>query len=205
MPLSSLIHLGDLRVTAALAIATAVWLLTARFYSCAGRWCLAYGVVLGLVAASKIAYLAWGTQIAAIAFKAVSGHAAGSAAVLPVVMHLFATSSGNTNNNVSSRQSLGAAFGWLISAAVAFQLVRHGEHTPAEAFAGWCIGAVASWGVWIRLRHLSVPPSLAGAALASIAAIAFALTMQFAPVGRWMTHFAVLISRGEHAHAWTDD
>lgn len=198
MDSSHLIFLGDLRMTAALAGGVTVWLLAARSYRPACRWCVGYGAAMGAVAASKIMYLGWGLQIPALHFKAASGHAAGTASVLPIVMYLVARKFGRNSANSA------LAGGWIISIAVALALVAHGEHTSSEALAGWCLGIMASAGTWRHLRHTMIQPSRSGtiAALTSIAVIAICL--HSVPVGRWMSKTALALSGEQRTHAWND-
>jgi hypothetical protein len=198
MDASHLIHLGDLRLTAALAGAVTVWLLAARTFRPAFWWCVGYGSAVSAVAASKIMYLGWGLQIPALHFKAASGHAAGTAAVIPIVLYLLAMPLGRNN------ACFALAAGWLISIAVAFGLVAHGEHTLSEALAGWCLGMMASAGTWLNLRNKTILPSRRrmGAALALMAVIATSL--QTVPVGRWMNKTALALSGEQRTHAWND-
>lgn len=195
---SFLIYLGDLRVTTALAGAAAGWLMTGRHYRTAGWWCLSYCSVVATVAASKIIYLGWGLQIPAIHFKAASGHAAGTASVLPIVLYLLAAPL------IRGKENIALGVGWCVSAAVVFSLVAYGEHTPSEALAGWCLGMVASTTTWWRIRRTVIQPSFKGfaAALALIAVIANGV--QLVPVGRWMTKTALTLSGEQRTHPWSD-
>lgn len=193
-----LIHLGDLRLTAALAGGVTVWLLSARCYRQACRWCVGYGAVVGTVAVSKIIYLAWGLQFHSLHFKAASGHAAGTAAVFPIVLYLLTMLLGRSNANFA------LAGGWIISATIAIALVAHREHTASEAFAGWCLGSMASATTWLNLRHTMISPSRRGigAAIALMAVIATCL--QTVPVGQWMNKTALALSGEQRTHAWND-
>jgi membrane-associated phospholipid phosphatase len=195
---SFLIYLGDLRVTAALAGAVAVWLMVARHRRAAGWWCFSYCSAVAAVAASKIIYLGWGLQVAAIHFKAASGHAAGTAAVLPVVLYLLATSLFRGKENIA----LGV--GWCISAAVVLSLVACREHTLSEALAGWCLGMVASTTTWWRMRRAVIQPSLRGIAAAVAIMAVIANGMQVVPIGRWITKTALALSGEQRTHSWSD-
>jgi len=195
---SYLISLGDLRLTAALAGAVVVWLVAARAYRAACWWCVAYGGALGAVAASKILYLGWGLQIAAVQFKAASGHAAGTAAVLPIVLYLLAMPI------VRSKANFALAAGWMISAAVAFALVAHDEHSSSEALAGWCLGMLASAVSWSRMRRKLILPSRGGVGAALAMMTVIASGMQVVPVGPLMSKTALALSGEHRTHAWND-
>ena len=196
MNASYLIHLGDLRLTAALAGAVTVWLLAARCYRSACWWSVSYGGAVGAVAASKILYLGWGVQITAFHFKAASGHAAGTASVLPILFYLLALPLGRHSANG------GLVAGWMISVAVALTLVAHGEHTLSEALAGCCLGMMASLLTWLNLPHTIIQPSRRGMA-ASLALMAvIAICLDAVPVGRWMNKTALALSGEQRIHAW---
>ncbi len=195
---SYLIHLGDLRFTAALAGAVTVWLLAARSCRPACWWCVEYGAAMSAVTISKILYLGWGLQISALHFKAASGHAAGTAAVLPVVFYLLAIPFGRNNANFA------LAAGWIVSIAVALALVMQGEHTPSEAFAGWCLGVMASAATWLKLRQTEIAPSRSGMGAAFVLMALIATCLHTVPVGRWMNKTALVLSGEQRTHAWND-
>jgi hypothetical protein len=99
------------------------------------------------VGASKIAYLGWGADIAALGFKAISGHATGVTAVYPLAAYLLCR---------TARPGLGLAAGGaglMLGALVALELVLHGEHTVAEAAIGWLLGAGASIATLYRIER----------------------------------------------------
>lgn len=132
-----LFHLGDPMLTLPLGSAIAAWLLAARAWRPALGWILGFGLALGLVAATKIAFMGWATGLPALAFKAVSGHATGFAAVFPTLCYLAMPA-----RMARARiPAVGAAL--ALAAVFAAALVHAGEHTLAEAAAGWVIGAGA--------------------------------------------------------------
>lgn len=194
-----LIGLGDLRVTVALAGAIFAWLVAGRSLRVALWWVIAFGTAMATVAASKILYLGWGVEVAAVDFKAASGHAAGVAAVLPVTLYLLAQPLGGR------RQHAALSAGWLIGLAVAMALIVHGEHAPAEALVGWCIGALASTLTWRVARHH--PPAWPAAGHAIVVAglaILLAVGMQSVPAGWWMVKTALALSGAASTHRWNN-
>jgi hypothetical protein len=193
-----LIHLGDLRLTAALAGAVTVWLLAAKCYRPAFWWCIGYGIAVGTVAASKIIYLGWGLHIPALHFKAASGHAAGTASVLPIVLYLLSMPLGRRN------ASYAMIAGWSLSVAVAFALVAHGEHTPSEALAGWSLGVMASAVAWLNLHHAKIVPSRKGIGAALVLMAVIVTCLQTVPVGRWMHKTALALSGEQRTHSWNE-
>ena len=198
MDSASLMHLGDVRLTMALGGAVTVWLVIARAYKTALWWGIAVAATFGVVATSKIVYLAWGLQSTFFDFKAASGHAAGAAAALPVSLHLIA---GSHRRGLQNSAFLAGA---LISGAVAFLLVHHGEHTVSEAIAGWCIGASASISTWIKLRGMRLHHSPEAASAAFMFTIVIATCVQTMPVGWWLVRTALMLSGAAHLHRWED-
>lgn len=180
-----LLHLGDLALTAPLAIAIAAWLAATRSRRAALAWLLAFGTAIGLVGASKIAYIAWGGGLPAIGFKALSGHASGAMAIYPVLGYLLAG---------RRWPKLAAGTGALAGLAVALMLVLHGEHSAAEAAAGSVLGAaVAVAGIGLAGRRPATLPFPALACSALLLAGASTL-MGTAPVGYWMIKAARILS-----------
>jgi hypothetical protein len=193
-----LIYLGDLRFTVALAGAAIAWLIVARAYRLAAYWFIAAGGALMIVATSKIIYLGWGVHFAPIDFKAASGHAAGAAAVLPIVLYLVASCYGRTEEHV-------ALFGgWLISIAVACALVMNDEHSASEALAGWSVGALASACTWLKMREANIPVSIEGVGAALATTILLSACMQVVPLGWWMIKTTLLLSGAQRVHGWND-
>jgi len=195
---AQLIYLGDLRLTLALAAAVFVWLLAAQAYRVAVYWCLAAGSAFGVVAASKIMYMGWGLQVSLVDFKALSGHAAGAAAVLPVVLYLVSKSYGHNKNFFAL---LG---GWLLSVAVACALVINEEHSASEAFAGWSCGTLASSGTLMKMRKTRIQPPHASLAGALVTAVLISACIEIVPVGWWMINIALALSGARRIHAWSE-
>jgi hypothetical protein len=198
MDSASLIHLGDIKLTMALAGAVTTWLVVARAYRSAVLWCIAIAVAFGAVAASKIVYMGWGLQSTVLDFQAVSGHATGAAAVLPMILYLMA------GFHRRSLQTAALLTGLFISGMVAVSLVRHDEHTASEALAGWCIGTCASLTTWTQLRHdrIELPLQDIGAALVVMGMIA--ICVQKIPVSWWLAKAALILSGAPYLHRWED-
>ena len=132
-----LFHLGDPMLTLPLGSAIAAWLLAARAWRAALGWIVGFGLALGLVVATKIAFMGWATGLPALAFKAVSGHATGFAAVFPTLCYLAMPA------HMARARRAASAAALALAAVVAAALVHAGEHTLAEAAAGWVIGTCA--------------------------------------------------------------
>jgi hypothetical protein len=194
-----LYHLGDLALTIPAAGAIAAWLCAARAWRAAAGWLLAFGLALALVAGSKIAFMGWDTGLPALGYKAMSGHAAGFAATFPTLCRLLFQGRPGRRGP----QGLAVAAALTMSAVVAAALVRAGEHTPAEAAAGWLVGASA-FACTLRLARGAAPASWrsAGAALLVFGLGAGAWTVAPAPLNRWMVRVALALSGNPSPYPW---
>lgn len=191
-----LVQLGDLALTLPAAAGVTASLLASRAWRMALWWSLLFAAGIGLVGASKIAFLGWGTGWQALCFKALSGHAAGVAAVFPTMFYLLLQGRG------PSARHAGIAAGLALGALVALLLVLAREHSVAEALAGWSMGGLVSLAA-IRLAGALPPcrplPSVVSFALVFAAA---AWLMQSAHVGWWMIKAARLISGNVTLHSF---
>lgn len=174
------IHFGDVRFTIALVGAVWIFLIAQHAVKLAYFWAVAAAAVFGIVAVSKILHLAWGLEVHSVAFKALSGHAAGAALAPPVALYLIAGRIG--------RRYQYAAFiiGWLIGTTTAYALVVYDEHTASEALAGWLLGVLGSGAMAIKLHRTFPSYSLHGLGLAVCAMVTIATLMHAAPVGWWL-------------------
>jgi hypothetical protein len=207
-----LFHLGDPMLTLPAGGAIAAWLLASRAWRAAFGWIFVFGLALGLVAATKIAFMGWATGLPGLAFKAVSGHATGFAAVFPTLCYLAVPP------RMPRVRVLAAAAALALAAVVAAALVHAGEHTLAEAMAGWLIGAGAfgftAWlagGASATAAPSAVPAAAAAPAFASTpaalacAALAFlasAWLLRSAPLNYWMIKVALVLSGNAAPVPW---
>jgi hypothetical protein len=187
-----LIRLGDLGFTLPAAAGMTAWLLAARAWRMAFWWSLLFAAAIGLVGASKIAFLGWGGGWQALCFKALSGHAAGATAVLPLLAYLLLLRA------AARTRALGIATALALGALLAALLVASGEHSWSEALAGWCFGAAASLGA-IHFPGTPAPLRAPGTMLAF--ALVFALgawVMQWVHIEHWMVLAARQLSGNAH-------
>jgi hypothetical protein len=195
MDLAKLVHLGDLSLTLPVGAAMAAWLLAARAWRTALGWSVLFACALGLVGATKIAFIGWGAGLPALGFKAISGHATGVTAVFPALFYLFLYRHG------AQARRAGALAGLGLGALVAILLVAGGDHTAAEALAGWAMGAAAALGAIRLAAGTPAPPVLPGVACALLAFTATAWMMKSAPVGYWMIKAALILSGTGRPHS----
>lgn len=168
MQWSALVHLGDPPFTLAAAAAIAAWLVAARAWRMAFWWSVLFAAGVGLVAASKIAFLAYGSPMPALNFRTISGHATGVTAVAPTLLYLLAQHAGGRARAIA----IGA--GLAIGVAMALLLVIYGQHSISEAIAGLTMGTLVSLGS-ITLAG-ALPPLRAPAGLAC-ACLVFVVAM----------------------------
>jgi hypothetical protein len=196
MPWSKLLHLGDLTLTLPTGSAIAGWLLASRAWRAALGWSLVFGLALALVAATKVAFMGWATGLPALGYRAVSGHATGFTAAFPTLCWLLA-------QRCTPAVRTGAAVGALgLGVVVAAALVHAGEHTPAEAIAGWLIGMAA----YLCTIHLAgatpAPPTGKALACAALAFAATAWVLHSVSVGYWMIRLALILSGNHYPYSW---
>lgn len=192
----SLFHLGDLSLTIPAAGAIAAWLLIARAWRAALGWGLVFSLALALVAATKIAFMAWDTGLPTLHYQALSGHATSFTAVFPTLCYLLAQRFGR------DARVLASALGVLLGAVVATALVHEHQHSAAEALAGWMIGTCTFLaGVYLSGRAPAPPAgrALAGSMLA-FAATAWAISSL--PFGYWMMRLALALSGNHLPFSW---
>jgi len=191
-----LLHMGDLEVALPLGAGLATWLLAAGAWRTALRWGACFGAAVVLVGGTKIAYLGWGIDLAALEFKALSGHATVVTALYPFGAWVLLRHQGPTV------AAIALAGGLLFAATVAGLLVLRDEHTGAEAALGWLLGAAVS------VAGVAWAKDLVGARLLpaiwwSLPVFAIAAwSMQSAQVGYWMVRLALALSGNSRPYSW---
>lgn len=192
-----IIHVGDIGVMVPAAAAIMAYLVAGRAWRMAWRWCLLFILGIGLVAASKIAFLGWGYGIRALDFKALSGHATSATAVIPVTFYLL----------LQRAPSMTRAFGVLVGIAcgvvLGVLLVVLNEHTASEAIAGCLVGATVSL-VFIRGSR-PLPSFRLKPWLLPFSVIVCLWAWHFAPppLEYWMMRVALYLSGHDTPYNWT--
>jgi hypothetical protein len=197
IPWTRIVHLGDLAVMVPAAATIAALLITRHTWRMAIWWCVLFASGIGLVAFSKIAFLAWGTGIREIDFKALSGHATLTTAIMPVMFYLM------LRHADASARVAGIVAGTACGVSMAVLLVWLKEHSAAEVVAGCVLGAVVSLAFLDRLRARQ-PLYLNWWAIPL--GILFFLYIRYAePVspGVWLIRTALLLSGRNQLYSWT--
>jgi membrane-associated phospholipid phosphatase len=179
---------ADTVVTLPAAVTIAVWLSAGRAWRMALWWSLLFIGGLGIVVATKIAFIGWGIGINALDFRGMSGHAMRATAVFPVILYLVLQKFPAAVR--ASGVLLGIAIGVLIGASrVALQV-----HSASEVVAGCAIGAAVSLGFIWRSRGLPRPyldRRLIALGMFALLPTAYANP---APTNQWMNAVALYLS-----------
>jgi hypothetical protein len=200
MPWTRLFHLGDIELTMALAAAISAWLVAVRAWRMALWWSLLFLLGVGLVAVSKVAFMAWGVTLHGLDFKAISGHATGVTAVFPTLFYLLLQPCG------ARAQAGGAAVGLGLGTLMVVLLVVADQHSVAEALAGWVTGAAVSLGAIGMAGALPPGRTRPQALLCSMVVFASAAWMMHALPHRYlMSRTAVFISGNSAPIPWCVD
>ena len=199
-----LLHLGDLHVTVPAAAAISATLLALRAPRRAAAWSAGFTLALLAVGLSKMAYLLSGAGIATLRFKALSGHAAGAAAVLPATFYLLVQLGRAAPAHkpcpcdglwCSSWLGGAALLGGLACALlVALALVATRQHSLSEALAGFALGASVSIGVLAAANPAPARRPLAGLYWFGVVFALTAWLIHPIPVGYWMLKAARLLA-----------
>jgi membrane-associated phospholipid phosphatase len=131
-----LTNFGDPFLTVPLAGAVMFWLAVTRSWRALATWIACFTAGASLVAASHFAYAAWGLEIPALNFTAVSGHTMLASAVYPTTFALCAS-------QARTRTALFAYLsGLLFALAIGVSRLLMGVHSPAEVLSGWLLGTL---------------------------------------------------------------
>ena len=137
---SLLTRLGEAQILMPLVALVALWLwISAGLGAQARRWLLAVGGAVALTTASKLAFIGWEVGFAAWDFTGVSGHAACSAAVLPVLAWVLACG----HSRATRRWSV--LGGFAMAGLVAWSRLAVHAHSSSEVISGFALGGVSSW------------------------------------------------------------
>jgi membrane-associated phospholipid phosphatase len=143
---SAFTKVADTIVLLPAAAICAAWLLM-RAPRLAAAWIGLLGAGLALVAASKIAFAAWGLGIREWNFIGFSGHAMRAAAIAPVLLYLLALPASRLVRTVA----LIAGFGFGILIAVSRVVLQ--VHSVSEVVSGCLLGMLVSLSfLWLLAR-----------------------------------------------------
>lgn len=198
---SGISHFGDITITAFAALAIAGWLVVEDEKRLALWWSLLFASGMGIVVATKMAFIGWGIGIPAIDFTGFSGHAMRAMAVLPVLFYLILQKAPPVVR--ASGTVLGLAFGTLVGLS---RVVVH-AHSMSEAVAGLALGAAVSIGfIRVASRSLRKPVFNPLRITLSLLALLQAPYVHPAPTQQWLTNLTLYFSGREQPYprtGWT--
>jgi membrane-associated phospholipid phosphatase len=189
---SEITQFGDVSITSLIAFAIAAWLFVEDEKRLALSWSLLFAAGMGVVLATKVAFIGWGIGIRAIDFTGFSGHAMRAAAVMPVLFYLIVQRSDAIYR--AGAVIFGLSFGAIVGVS---RLAVH-AHSVSEVVAGWCLGALVSMlfiqGARITLRkHVFKPLRIA----LSMLVLLPAPYVYPAPTQQWLTEIVLFLSGHE--------
>lgn len=180
---------GDITVTSVIALALAAWLFVEDEKRLALWWSILFGTGLGIVVATKMAFIGWGIGIRALDFAGFSGHAMRTTAVIPVLLYLVVQRASFPMRAIAVL--LGLAFGALVGIS---RVVVH-AHTVSEVVTGWMLGATVSL-AFIRIaaaslsKHVFKPVRIA----MSLLILLPAPYVHPSPTQKWLTEITLYVT-----------
>lgn len=193
-----LLGIGDAGTMLPAAAAVAAWLVAERRLRLALYWTLLFVCGVGVVVASKVAFLAWGFGVPAINMRALSGHAMQTSAVMPVLLYLAC------ERQTSGVRRAAMAAGLGIGGMIAVLLTAFGYHTLSESVAGGALGAATSLGFLALLTRCG-PQAPAASEAPGMSAFMYALAafaiarLAWSPEHEMLVRSAALYFSGQPA------
>lgn len=184
---------GDITVTSLIALALAAWLFVEDEKRLAFWWSALFAAGLGVVVATKMAFIGWGIGIRALDFAGFSGHTMRTAAVMPVLIYL-----------ILQRTSLplrvcGVVLGLAFAAVVGVSRLMLNAHSVSEVVTGWLLGAAVSL-TFIRIaatslsKHVFKPMRI----VLSLLVLLPAPYVHPSPTQKWLTKITLYVSGHDH-------
>lgn len=168
-------------------MAITAWLALNRAWKLVMWWILLFIGGMGLVVATKIAFVGWGIGIRSLNFTGFSGHAMRATAVAPVFFYMLLEK--NSRPYKIAGIITGLAFGVLISYS---RLVVH-AHSVSEAVTGCLLGGAIAL-VFIGIIDQCKLELNRWVIVMSIAVLLASPSIPPAPTQRWITVTALYLS-----------
>ena len=179
---------GSSGVMIPIALALAAWLAAAHNWRAALLWLGLLSAAIGVVVATKLAFIGWGIGIRSLDFTGISGHSMLSTAVFPVMLDTLLLPARRTVRRLGV--AVGLACGVLIGAS-RFVLQAH---STSEIVAGCLLGAAVAL-LYVRITRgaeaARLPPLAVGA---SVCLLMATLHGWHVPTQRWVTLIALGLS-----------
>jgi membrane-associated phospholipid phosphatase len=192
-------HYGDVTITSLAAAVIAAWLFIEDEKRLAFWWSVLFAGGMGIVIATKMAFIGWGIGIRAIDFAGFSGHAMRSAAVLPVLFYLilqrarFIVCAG------------GVLLGFVCAAMIGVSRILMHTHSTSEVVAGLLLGGAISL-AFIRIAHTSLSKHVFKPLRIALSMLALlpAPYVHPAPTQQWLTEITLYVSGHDHPYPRSD-
>lgn len=193
----SLINIGDTAVMIPMFIAILAWLFSGNSYRAAILWCTIFLAGFALVVGSKIAFLGWGFGIRSIDFKALSGHAMLTTAIMPIVFYVLLKSA------PTAVRAAGVALGMAAGIIMGYSLVVFNFHTTAEVLGGYVVGSMVSLGFINLSRNLPFPRPDKRSILVSTFAFLVVWYANPSSTVHWIVKAALYLSGHHEPYNWS--
>ncbi|HZW23710.1 phosphatase PAP2 family protein [Noviherbaspirillum sp.] len=192
-------HYGDVTITSLAAAAIAGWLFVEDEKRLAFWWSVLFAGGMGIVIATKMAFIGWGIGIRAIDFAGFSGHAMRAAAVLPVLLYLI------LQRTRFIIRAGGVVFGFACAAMIGVSRIALYTHSTSEVVAGLLLGAAMSL-TFIRIAHGSLGKHVFKPLriVLSLLVLLPAPYVHPAPTQQWLTELTLYFSGHDHPYPRAD-
>lgn len=190
---------GDVTITSLAAAAIAAWLFIEDEKRLALWWSALFAASMGVVVATKMAFIGWGIGIRAIDFAGFSGHAMRAAAVLPVLFYLILQ---RTRFTVRAG---GVALGFVCAALIGISRIVLHTHSISEVVAGLLLGAAVSL-AFMHVAHTSLSKHVFKPLRIALSVIALlpAPYVHPAPTQQWLTELTLYFSGHDQPYPRAD-
>ena len=190
---------GDVTITSLAAAVIAAWLFVEDEKRLAVWWSVLFAGAMGIVIATKMAFIGWGIGIRAIDFAGFSGHAMRCAAVLPVLLYLILQ---RTRFIVRAG---GVVFGFACAALIGISRIVLHTHSTSEVVAGLLLGAAISL-AFIHIAHTSLSRHVFKPLRIALSLLALlpAPYVHPAPTQQWLTELTLYFSGHDHPYPRSD-
>lgn len=188
IPWTQITQFGDLTIMSLAACAMAAWLAAEGENRLAFWWCALFAGGMGIVAATKMAFIGWGIGIATLDFTGFSGHAMRAAAVIPVLFYLM------LHRTSPALRLAGVLSGFMCAGLIGVSRVVLHAHSVSDAVAGMLLGAAISV-AFIRIAGSLRKNVFNRMRIAlSVLALLPAPYLQPAPTQQWLTGVTLFFS-----------
>lgn len=187
-PWATITSLGDIQAMAPVAATIGIGLAMGNAWRMALLWCAMLAVSLGLVVASKVAFIGWCVGSPTLDFTGFSGHAMRVMAIAPVLFYLLLQQAS------TKIRAAGVLSGMLCGVLVGISRLALNNHSTAEVVAGWALGALVSLGFILAFstaKTFVLNRKLIALGLVTVLAAPYA---EPAPTQSWMINVALFIS-----------